>query len=84
MKLFFWGVQMGTDVLGEEDLSGLLVGVDVADAQQKAEVLADVLEELRLRVEAQRAASFDEYFEFVAAIRVIVVALHEAGVHLSV
>lgn len=84
MKLLLRGVQMRADVLSEEDFSGLLVGVDVADAQQKAEVLANVLEELRLCVEAQRAASFDEDFEFVAAVGVVVVALHEASVDLAV
>ena len=52
MELLLWSVQVRADILGEEDFSGLLIRVDIADAEQKAEVSADVLQELRLRVEA--------------------------------
>ena len=75
---------MNTNVLTTEYLTCFFVGVDIADAEKQSKVFTDVLKELSLTVEAKRATSLDKNLEFVTAVRVRIVSLHESCVNLSV
>ena len=84
VELVTWIIEVHAYVFVEEDFTSLFVAVDIADSQKKAEVLADVLQELGLSIQSQRSASLDEHLKFIAAVRVAIVALHESGVDLAV
>ena len=84
VELVTWIVEVHAYVFVEEDLTSLFVGVDVADSQKKAEVLADVLQELGLSIQSKRSTSLDEHLQLIAAVRVVIVALHQPGVDLAV
>jgi hypothetical protein len=59
---------MHADVLSDEDLSCLFVGVGLTDTQKQPEVLSDVLQKLGLSIESKRPSRFDQYFYFVASV----------------
>lgn len=75
---------MHADVLSDEDLSCLFVGVGLTDTQKQPEVLSDVLQKLGLSIESKRPSRFDQYFYFVASVWIRVVSSHESGVDLAI
>jgi hypothetical protein len=55
-----------------------------ADAQEEPEVFTQVLKELCLVVQAKRSSSFQQDFNLVTAIRILVMSFHQPCVNLSI
>lgn len=75
---------MNTDIFHQENLSSLFISVNVADAQQKSEVLPNILQKLGLSVQAQVPSRLDQDLQLITAVRIIIVAFHQASVDLSI
>ena len=84
VKLFFAHAEVGTDILSEEDLACFFIGVVGADAEEEPEVFAEVLEELGLIVQSEGSSSFEQDFNLVTSIRILVMSFHQPGVNLSI
>jgi hypothetical protein len=84
VELLFAHVEVGADVFSEKDLTGLFVCVVGADTQKKPEVFAQVLQELGLVVQTEGSSSFQQDFNLVTAIRILIMSFHQPCVNLSI